>query len=166
MKTFWRLIVIAIAGVCVPGEVAAAPCPNDDGPRAAVDNYITAMSEYRFSDAYDYVSTNMTDGKSRDDWAGEQSTWYKGGEVAIFGKDIRKAHATEDDAACETRATVPNVLKSRDKFNTQGTTEFEYYITVKDGGAWKVDSQETLFDDADIKKWFPDDEVPEFRSGY
>ena len=166
MKRFWSSSLIAIACLCVLVEVTAAPCPNDEGPRAAVDGYITAMSEYRFNDAYDFVSTNMTDGKTRDDWAGQQNTWYKGGEVTIFGKDIRQAHATAEDAACESRATVPNVLKSRDKFNTQGTTEFEYYITVKDGDAWKVDSQETLFKDEDIKKWFPDDEVPEFRKGY
>ena len=58
------------------------------------------------------------------------------------------------------------MLKSRDKFNTQGTTEFEYYITINDGDRWRVDSQETLFDEVAIKKWFPNDEVPDFRDGY
>ena len=166
MKRILSSIVIAAASLCVCADVAATPCPNDEGPRSAVENYITAMSEYRFNDAFDFVSVNMTDGKNRDDWAGQQSTWYKGGEVTIFGKDVRQAHVTDDDIACEKKATVPNILKSRDKYNTQGTTEFEYYITVKDGDAWKVDSQETLFDNADIKKWFPDDEIPEFRGGY
>ena len=101
MKKFWNSSLCAIASMFVLAEVSATPCLNDEGPRAAVDGYITAMSEYRFSDAYDFVSANMTDGKTRDDWAGQQSTWYKGGEVTIFGKDIRQAHATEDDVACE-----------------------------------------------------------------
>ena len=166
MKRFSIVISIVVVSISNFTARAAAFCPNSDGPQGAVNGYLTTMSEYRFKDAYDFVSATMTDGKTREDWAGQQSAWYKGGEVIIFGKDIRMAHAIDDDVDCEKKAIVPNVLKSRDKFNTQGTTEFEYYITINDGDRWRVDSQETLFDAVAIKKWFPNDEVPDFRDGY
>lgn len=167
MKSLGSVIAATVVGFSNFTVVAAESfCPDSGGPQEAVNGYITAMSEYRFKDAYNFVSANMTDGKTREDWAGQQSVWYKGGEVTIYGKDIRTAHTIEEDVNCEQKAIVPNVLQSRDKFNTQGTTEFEYYVTINDGDGWRVDSQETLFDDADIKRWFPNDEVPEFRGGY
>jgi hypothetical protein len=163
-----RSLKTALTGaiLCMLDPAAAAPCAEDEGPRGAVEGYITAMSEYRFNDAWRFVNENMTDGRGRDEWLGLQNMFYKGGEVTIFGMDIRRAHGDGDDPACERRAIVPNVLKSRDKFNNQGTTEFEYYVTVKDGDAWKIDSQETLFDEEAIRQWFPDDEIPEFRDAY
>ena len=156
----------AWAALIVSGAVAAAECGDDAGPHAALQSYITAMQEHRFNDAYDFVNATMTDGKPREEWAAQQKLFYEGGDVNILSMDIRKAHASEDDAACAQKVTVPNILKSRDKFNNQGTTEFEIYVVVKEGDAWKVDSQETLFDAADVQKWFPGEKIPEFRDQY
>jgi len=58
------------------------------------------------------------------------------------------------------------VLNSRDKFNNQGMTEFEIYTVVRQGEAWKVDSQDTLYDAAAIERWFPGAEIPKFRDQY
>ena len=146
--------------------VAATPCADGDGPEAAVRKYLEAMQNHQFSTAYDYVSESMTDGKSRDDWSGLQRLFYQGGQVNIFGIDVRDAHATSDDAGCASAAIVPNVLKSRDMFNNQGTTEFELYTVVRGEDGWRVDTQETLFDQPDVSKWFPGEEIPEFRDTY
>jgi len=150
----------------LPSLVMAVPCEDGSGPQAAVSNYLVAMQEHRFKDAYDYVTSNMTDGKPREEWAALQKVFYEGGGVNIFGIDIRAAQSTEADVACAARASVPNVLKSRDKFNNQGTTEFEIYVTVKDSDGWRVDSQETLFEQAEVDQWFPGEVMPEFRDQY
>ena len=155
-----------LAGLLFTGSALAAECGDDSGPHAALDGYLKAMQAHLFNDAYDFVTTNMTDGKSREDWAAQQKLFYQGGEVNILNIDIRKAQTTDDDAACANKASVPNILKSRDKFNNQGTTEFEVYVAVKDGETWKVDSQETLFDAEGVQKWFPGEQVPEFKDQY
>lgn len=156
----------AVAGLLLSGHALAADCADDSGPRGAVQSYITAMQDHAFAKAYDFVTASMTDGKSREDWAAQQKLFYEGGEVNVLGMDIRKAQALEDDPACAAKASVPNILKSRDKFNNQGTTEFEVYTVIKDGAAWKIDAQETLFDAEGVKKWFPGEKVPEFKDQY
>ncbi len=155
-----------LAGVLLTGAAMAADCGNDSGPHTALENYLKAMQDHNFNKAYDFVTASMTDGKSREDWAAQQKLFYEGGEVNILSVDIRKAQATGDDAACAKKASVPNILKSRDKFNNQGTTEFEVYVAVKDGETWKVDAQETLFDAAGVQKWFPGEKVPAFKDQY
>ncbi|MGR8920337.1 MAG: hypothetical protein ACU85V_12010 [Gammaproteobacteria bacterium] len=150
----------------LPASALAAPCPDGEGPRAAVASYLRAMQEHRFADAYDFVTAAMTDGKPRADWAGLQRLFYQGGQVNIYGIDIRAPQAAAGDADCAGRALVPNVLKSRDKFNNQGTTEFEIYTTVRQGGTWRVEAQETLFDQPEVDRWFPGETLPEFRDQY
>lgn len=151
----------------VAAAVAAAePCADGSGPKAALESYLTAMQQHRFADAYAFVSANMTDGKSRDEWAALQKVFYEGGDVNILSIDIRAPLGSAADTGCSASAQVPNVLKSRDKFNNQGTTEFEIYVTVKDGDSWKVDSQETLFEQKQVDQWFPGEQMPEFRDQY
>ncbi|MEC9247405.1 MAG: hypothetical protein VX986_00070 [Pseudomonadota bacterium] len=141
----------------------AASCPSDVDPGSGLRGYLTAMQNHRFEDAYEFVTDNMTDGKSVTEWATLQQYFYLGGEVIIFGISIRDALALENNAKCLDKALVPNVLRSRDKFNNQGTTEFELYSMVKEGGKWKVDSLEVLFEEEQIKKWFPEDHIPVFH---
>ena len=163
MKIFAGSIM---AGMLVSASALAAECADDSGPRGALNSYLLAMQSHTFDKAYEFVTAKMTDGKSREDWAAQQKLFYEGGEVNILNIDIRKAQATDDDASCAKQASVPNILKSRDKFNNQGTTEFEVYQTVKDGDTWKVDAQETLFEAEGVQKWFPGEKVPEFKDQY
>ena len=148
-------------------EHPSKQCPKESEAATAVGNYLTAMQNHNFKKAHDFVTNFMTDGMSRDNWAGMQKLFYQGGEVNIYGIDIRPAHAVDGDPLCEGKAVVPNILQSRDKFNNQGTTEFELYtVVLSKTGMWKVDSQETLFDEARIGAWFPGVEVPAFRDAY
>ena len=164
MKWFrWGLVSLLTFAAAAS---AAQDCAETEGPVAAVNSYLVAMQEHRFKDAFAFVTETMTDGRAQDDWAGMQKLFYQGGEVNIFGIDIRTPQVVGDDAACKQKAVVPNVLKSRDKFNNQGTTEFEIYTVIKDGDIWKVDMQETLFDQPDVDKWFPGEKLPEFHDAY
>lgn len=156
----------ALAALLPTAPTTAATCPESAAARAAVESYLTAMQESRFKDAYEFVSPNMTDGRIRSEWAGVQKLFFEAGGVSIYKFDVRAPQATPADPDCAERARVPNVLYSRDKFNNQGTTEFELYTVVRDGEAWRVDAQETLFDEPDIRTWFPEDEIPEFRDQY
>ncbi|MGE0483517.1 MAG: hypothetical protein AB7Q81_05230 [Gammaproteobacteria bacterium] len=140
----------------------ATPCPgNDGGPRRAVMAYLTAMHEHRFADAYDHVDDGMTDGRPRADWAALQARAYGPGRVEIYGVDPRAAMVDGDDHTCTKRAVVPNLLSARDRLNAHGAVEFELYHVVREEGQWRVDGQETLFDDAAITRWFPETEIVE-----
>lgn len=159
---------VALCLLAASGAGAVEPCPAEraEGAAQAVDGYLTAMQEHRFEDAYDFVTAGMTDGKSRGAWAALQKMFYEGGEVNIYGIDIRTALAPEDDSACAEAAIVPNVLKSRDKFNNQGLTEFELYTVVDKDDRWLIDRQRTLFEQPEVDRWFPGEQLPEFRDQY
>jgi hypothetical protein len=157
---------IVLSSGLVPYAMAG-PCPDGAAPQAAVSRYLTAMQNHQFDAAYDDVTSTMTDGKGRGEWTAVQKLFYEGGEVNIFGIDIRAAQAAaDDDAACTAKAVVPNVLKSRDKFNNQGITEFEIYTVVLDDGVWRIDAQETLFEQVDVDRYFPGELLPELRDQY
>lgn len=163
-----RTLQMAV-GICAglaSASVVAEECENGAGAKSAVGSYLSAMQEHRFKDAFEFVTETMTDGRVKDEWAGMQKLFYQGGEVNIFGIDIRVPQADENDPDCTIRAIVPNVLKSRDKFNNQGITEFEIYTVAKDGDTWKVDMQETLFDQPEVDKWFPGEKLEQFRDAY
>lgn len=157
---------VALLSVTLNFLANAQDCAEGEAPAQAVRDYLVAMQEHRFADAYNFVTAQMTDDKSAGEWAAIQKLFYEGGEVNILSMDIRKPQAIEDDAACRSSAVVPNVLKSRDKFNNQGTTEFEIYTTRFVEGSWRVDSQETFFDQSDVDRWFPGETIPELRDQY
>ncbi|MGR8947403.1 MAG: hypothetical protein ACU84Q_05095 [Gammaproteobacteria bacterium] len=159
VKTTSILIFLGFAGIAT-----ADLCPDGAGPESAVTAYLQGMKDYQFESAYDFVTDNMTDGRSREDWSELQMEFIVGGEVVIGKLDVRDAHSAPGaDTACASTAIVPNILRAKDKFNNQGSTEFELYTVVKQGDNWKIDMQETLFDDKTIKQWFPNDEIPKFQ---
>ena len=155
------LVILAFISFSLMAET---PCPLHEDPGAGLEGYLSAMQRHRFEDAYKFVTSNMTDGKSMGDWVKQQQYFYIGGGVVIFAMSIRDAIAVQRGDDCTAQAIVPNVLKSRDKFNNQGTTEFELYKMVKKGNVWKVDSIEVLFEEAKIAKWFPEDRIPEYQN--
>ena len=158
-STFGILVLISIAAVAE--TPAVNPCPEGAGPRAALMDYLTAMHEHRFGDAFDYVSDRMTDGRERSEWSAMQKMVYQPGKVDIYGVDIRRAIAVNGDPECRSRAVVPNILSSRDKLNVHGIVEFEIYSVIREGEGWRIDSQETLYEDEAILTWFPDAKVVE-----
>ncbi len=158
------IIVVVIAIALGAGIFNRETCSGDQGPRRAVEMYLTSMKDYRFEDAFDYITATMTDNAGIDEWAGMQRRVFEFGEVEMSDPDVRKPHrAIKNFFFCEGSAIVPNVLKAKDKFNNQGSTEFELYTVIKDGTGWKLDSQELLYEEAGIREWFPNDKIPEFE---
>ena len=145
------------------GSAHALDCAAEPGPREAVIAYGKAMQEKRFEDAYDHVSSTMTDGRPREEWAALQRKMFELGGVELQDPDVRTPRRELVDGKCADVAKVPNVLRAKDVLNNQGSTEFEVYTVVHRDGAWQVDSQETLFDEPRIREWFPDDEIPAFQ---
>lgn len=162
----WRSWLALTSGLLLMGGVLsarAADCASDPGPRDAVLAYGKAMQEKRFEDAYDHVTATMTDGRPREEWAALQRKMFELGGVVLADPDVRTAKREQIDGHCANTALVPNVLRAKDVLNNQGSTEFEVYTVVFADGAWRVDSQQTLFDEAAIREWFPDDEIPAFQ---
>lgn len=164
MKKNLLIIIVVVAIGLGIGMFNRETCSSDQGPRRAVEMYLTSMKDYRFEDAFDYVTANMTDNTEREAWATGQRRVFEYGEVQMDDPDVRDPHrGIKNVFFCEDSGVVPNVLKAKDKFNNQGSTEFELYTVIKEGGTWKLDGQELLFEEADIRKWFPNDEIPEFN---
>ncbi|MEH6639714.1 MAG: hypothetical protein V7717_10600 [Porticoccaceae bacterium] len=161
-KLIWIFIVVTVAGLG-GGYFNRTHCLSDAGPKTAVQSYLSAMKDERFEDAFQFVTASMTDGKPVAEWAEQQSKMFKMGRVVINDIDVRRGHRELKNVfMCAANATVPNVLRASDVLNRQGSTEFEVYKVIMDGDEWRIDSQETLFDDATIGQWFPDDTIPDF----
>jgi hypothetical protein len=160
MKTLVQLVLL---GALLPTAAPAVDCPGG-APESAVQGYAAAMKAQDFAAAYDFVTDTMTDGRPRAEWAALQKKMFEFGGVSIGKLDVRKG---VPDAApgggCPVSAKVPNVLNAMDVLNNQGSTEFEVYTVLLKDGKWRIDSQETLFDEAKIREWFPTDEIPAFK---
>lgn len=158
------IIVVVVATGLGFGVFNRETCSSDQGPRLAVEMYLTAMKDYRFEDAFDHVTANLADGAAREAWATGQRRIFEYGEVQMDDPGVRETHrGIKNVFFCEDSGIVPNVLKAKDKFNNQGSTEFELYTVIMEDGAWKIDGQELLYEEANIHKWFPNDEIPEFK---
>lgn len=159
------VIIIVVAAIALGGAFFnRQTCLHDQAPRLAVVGYLQAMKDRDFEAAYDFVTVKMTDGKPRSEWAGTQRKMFELGGVEMGDQDTRAPQrALANWYSCAPVAIVPNILRAKDKLNNQGSTEFETYTVIKDGGVWKIDSQESLFNEPDIHKWFPGEAIPEFK---
>jgi hypothetical protein len=147
--------------VCGAVDVNAESCTYSDA-MAPVVLYTEAMKEYRFDDAYAVLTGNMTDGLAVAEWAAGQRRMFELGQVVIRKADVRWPQHI-DPASCAERALVPNVLHAKDRFNNQGSVEFELYEVVHADDRWKINSQETLIEERDVHLRFPGDEIPTFK---
>jgi len=154
-------ILILLLSLATWISAHAESCTYNDS-QEPVYIYTQAMKEYRFKDAYPVLTDNMTGGLPVDKWVVGQRTMFDLGQVVIGGLDVRWPQHL-DAKSCKKRALVPNVLKAKDRFNNQGSTEFELYTAVYDGTTWRIDSQKTLFDEAEIHQWFPGHKIPKYK---
>ena len=161
--------MLAASLLCFPlislADVPTAPnatvlCPSGE-PVEAVEGYLTAMQVRRFADAFEFVTDAMTDGRAKEDWIALQENFFDRGEISIQGLDPKPAVVHGDDSACAEVALVPNILRSRDRFNVSGILEFEVYTVIRDDSAWRIELQETLYDNDAIRAWFPTVELIE-----
>ena len=141
----------------LPTRRRAAPTTRARGARSRAT--AGTLREHKFAEAYDFVTAKMTDGKPREQWAALQKKMFELGDA-----DIRAPHPVAGAKDCATKALVPNALCAKDVLNNAGRTAFEIYTVVENGARWQVYSQETLFDEPAIHKWFPGERIPEFKA--
>jgi hypothetical protein len=141
-----KMVVVAASLVLLPTLTAAETSPED-----SVRQYLKALQEHRFSDAYKHVSASMRRGQGEEEWAKEQQYIVQMGEVKIFGFKVF------DAVMVDGRARVPNILKSQDKYlNQLGLDEHEVYDLIKEEGTWRID-QQTLVEGAERREFFPEE---------
>ena len=152
MQPQWRKLatVAALALLVAPGHVRAAELT----PEETITRYLTAMKAGKFADAYEYVSKDMAQGKSKEDWAKEQQWVMQATEAKIFEFKVYPGKIQGD------KAFVPNWLSSQDKYlNQLGVEEQELYTLIREDGRWKVNQQQ-LVEKSDVSKWFPAQAAP------
>ncbi len=150
MRRVWILAMAAGILAAVPSsEVRAEDAPK---PEDAVRGYLSAFQKGEYAEAYAFVSKAMSRGQNREEWAKDQAALIARSEAQILDFTIFPGK-TEGE-----KATVPNLLKSKDKlFNQTGALEYELYILVQEDGGWKIDHQKLLMDPAGVAEWFPPD---------
>jgi hypothetical protein len=120
-------------------------------PEETVRKYLAAFKEGNFNAAYPFVTKEMAQNKSQEDWAKEQQWIMQMAEAKVFDYKVFPGKVEGD------KAFVPNVLNSQDKFlNQLGVVEHELYTLIKEGGHWKINQQQ-IVEPGDVSKWFPAD---------
>ena len=142
------LSAVGLVVLLVIGLGAAKP----GTPEAVLGDYLAALKDGEYEAAYEFISAAMRQGKDKTAWVEQTKSFMSFADVKIFEFTVYPGKIDGD------RAQVPNVLESQDRFvNALGLTEHELYTLVREGGAWKVDSQ-LLLEPALVSKWFPDPE--------
>jgi len=151
-----RSKIVLVLAVLLLGAGFASAAAEEAPPEEVLKRYLTAIQAQKFDQAYDLVSKAMkTDRKTnqvktKDVWVKESQYIFSFSEAKIFDFQVGKAKVEG------TKALVPNLLSSQDKFlNQLGVEEYELYTLVREDGAWKVDQQQEVIESAEIAKWFP-----------
>ena len=136
-------VAAALGLLTINHSVLAASTPEE-----TVKQYLGAMKDQKFDEAYKHISKGMAANKDAEAWAKEQKYIFQAGEVKIFKFEVFPGKVEGESAK------VPNILSSQDKFlNQLGADEYELYTLVKEGGEWKIDQQE-IVEKSDQPKWF------------
>jgi hypothetical protein len=145
-----REVMVALAAVVFASAASAADAAPPKSPEDVLRAYLRAVKAEDYGAAYEHISTAMRGGKDKDAWVAETKAFMSFADVKIFEFKVHDGKIEGD------KARVPNRLESQDRFvNALGLTEYELYTLVKEGGAWKVDSQ-LLLEPAEVSTWFPD----------
>ncbi len=151
MKNRIRHRALAVFGLALAGLLALPiASAQEPGPKQTVERHLAALQGYLFEDAFDYVSKGFADGKTKREWSDSIRKLYSDASVRVIKFTLYPAKVEGDTAI------VPNILNASDMFNKEGSIEYELYHLVKEDGAWKVDKQKLLFEDSQVKEWFPD----------
>ena len=143
-----RLRTLVVLGAAVTTIAAATFARAASTPEDTVRQYLKAMQDQKYDQAYKQISKAMAGGKDAEAWAKEQKYMMQTADVKIFKFDVYAAKVEGETAK------VPNILSSQDKFlNQLGADEYELYTLVKESGDWKIDQQEQV-DKSDQAKWF------------
>lgn len=132
--------------------LAATEVPGERKPEDVVRTYLEAVKKGDYKSAYPLLTAEMQGNLDEEKWVAQQIIVMKLGEVMI---DSYRVFPARMDG---TKAIVPNLLKSKDKFiNQKGLNEYELYTLVQGPDKkWLIDQQSLVETDA-VSKWFPPD---------
>ncbi len=151
MKNRILRCAVALFGLVLGGLLAMPPSLAAElEPKETVEKHLAALQDYIFEEAFDHISKEFADGKTKQEWADSTRELYSSANVKVMKFTLYPAKIEGD------KAIVPNILNASDMFNKEGSIEYELYHLVKEDGVWKVDRQELLFEDSQVKEWFPD----------
>jgi hypothetical protein len=140
---------LAAVGCLLLALAGPAGALDPGSPEDVLVRYLQALKDEKFDVAYDLVSKDMRQGKSRETYVKDSKEFMGFADVKIFDFTVGQGKVEGD------KAQVPNVLESQDRFaNTLGLTEYELYTLIREDGAWKVDSQ-LLLEPDQVPRWFP-----------
>jgi hypothetical protein len=138
-----------IAAICLALSATQPVWGQELSPEQTVQHYLTALKEGKFAEAYPYVSKDMAQNKSKEDWAKEQQWIMQMAEAKIFDFKVYPGKIEGNVAY------VPDILNSQDKFlNQLGVVEHELYTLVREDGKWKINQQQ-IVEPSERDKWFP-----------
>lgn len=144
------LLVLLVCAASTGRAESSGPGADQVTPEQTVTRYLEALKGGNYAAAYDQISKAMAQGKSRDEWAKEQQWSMQMADAKIF--DFHVYPGKVDG----TKAHVPDILSSQDKFlNQLGVQEHELYTLIREDGRWKIDQQQ-LLEKSEQTKWFPD----------
>jgi hypothetical protein len=151
MVVFFRWAALRASAVLAVVLLAACSSGGPQTPEEVVKAYLTAWRNHDYYTAYPLLTPYMQQDLSREAWATEQDAITKVAEVQIFSFQVFPARVEGD------KATVPNLLKSKDKYiNQLGKNEYELYTVLRSpDGNWRIDKQELVESDG-VSKWFPE----------
>ena len=151
----FRFLTILLAMTFITGVPSSVRAEEEKNATAAVPpeqivtRYLEALKAEQFAVAYDQLSQGMVRGKAREAWAKEQQWQMQMSDAKIFEFHV---YPGKIDG---TKAFVPNLLSSQDKFlNQLGVPEHELYTLIREDGRWKIDQQQ-LLEHSEQGKWFP-----------
>ena len=143
-----RLRTLAVLATALTTIAAATIARAASTPEDTVRQYLKAMQDQKYDQAYKQISKAMAGGKDAEAWAKEQKYMMQTADVKIFKFDVYPAKVEGETAK------VPNILSSQDKFlNQLGADEYELYTLVKENGDWRLNQQEQV-DKSDQATWF------------
>jgi len=142
------VVSLSVVGLDISTARAETAAP-DVTPEATVTRYLEALKAGNFAAAYDYLTKDMVQHKSREDWAKEQQWSMQMSDAKVFEFHVYPGKIEGD------KAHVPDLLSSQDKFlNQLGLPEHELYTLIREDGRWKID-QQLLLEHSEQGKWFP-----------
>ena len=136
-RKFKILFGISMVGLFL---FCSAAFGEDLSPEVTVSKYYDNMKNSHFEQAYEYISQNMRDGRSKDKWAEDWRKILKSGKVLILEVQVSPSKIEGN------KATVRVKIRSTDIFNPKGLVEEEIDHLIKEKNVWKIDETEVLFE--------------------
>jgi len=131
-------VISSLAGAVALALVAQA-VQGATMPEETVKQYLKAMQEHRFEDAYSRITKKMAGSKDKEVWAKEWKYVFDAGEAKILGYELFPVKVEGETAQ------VACIISSQDKaLNALGADEYSVFTLIKKDGEWLIDGEEQL----------------------